>query len=196
LKKTFASQKGELYVDYGGANGDICATIGESLGITDKNQIVNVEISDLDFNKNVRNVRDVSELESSNSIGLLTAFHVIHHIPTGNMVSILRKLRSMMKTGTYFIIYEHDLPSISTPPKIKHHRSREWLLNYLLLIHFIYECIYEQKPYDDFIKSTLDTTFYSISELQSIIESVGFKMIAKKEMHTFDNSYYAVYQTV
>lgn len=168
-----------FYLDYGGGNGDIAKIIGRHLGITDSKRILNVEKSDLQFNREVTTLQSIPDVK----LGFVTAFHVIHHLGK-NTQTILDEIYNKLVPGGYFVIYEHDLPI----------REKDAILKSLNLIHFMYECVFEGKSYKEFVKDSEETLFYSFEEMKRMIVFTGFTHIIRKELNNRDKSYYSIFR--
>lgn len=168
-----------VYLDYGGGNGDIAKVIGRHLGIDDNKRILNVEKSELKFNREVTTLQSIPDVK----LGFVTAFHVIHHLGQKTQ-SILDEIYSKMIPGGYFVVYEHDLPI----------REKDIILKSLNLIHFMYECVFEGKSYKDFNQDSEETHFYSFEEMKKMIVFTGFTHIIRKELNNRDKSYYSIFR--
>lgn len=99
------------YLDFGGSDGSNAAMIGYHLRlkksdilVIDQEEWIGVKIKpreDVTF-------RDVEYLKKikTNSLDLITCFHVLHHIP--KLKDTIKELRRILKKGGTIIISEHD----------------------------------------------------------------------------------------
>ncbi len=186
-----ATRPTRRYLDYGGANGDICDTIGGLLGITDVKSKINVEITTtLKFNKGVSTYHRLEDAKlEPRSLDLITMFHVAHHLDKAHFVRLLDTYKQLMKPTGIFAIQEHDASWKTS----KYFGNDKDLDDYLFAIHYIYDCLIGDATYVSFMRDCLTTHFYHESEMTGLIESRGFKTVAKKYMHSWNNSYYQIF---
>jgi 2-polyprenyl-3-methyl-5-hydroxy-6-metoxy-1,4-benzoquinol methylase len=125
-------------------------------------------------------------LVGSDTFGIITCFHILHHIPTLFALQFrLKDIHSRIAVGGYLLIREHDANSDIMKKKIA------WQ-------HIVYE-IREIRPnmsQDELIKWILDykLSLYSKENMSKIIEDCGYTYVNSSKPTAFDGSYYGLFK--
>jgi SAM-dependent methyltransferase len=167
----------EVYLDFGGADGQITAEVGVALGATVS------YCADLDSWENMHhNVSRDSRVQflpidqnenkiplPDNSVDFCTALQVLHHLP--NLNKSLSELYRVLKPGGYLIIREHDVTS-----EDERHRVN--------LIHYLYEVVTATKPNLDYFDH--NPIYHSQLQWSNILTNIGFHVFRLKNAGSDD----------
>lgn len=168
------------YLDFGGGSGDMAYAIGNQMRLTKENIFV---VDKKEFggttwipNKKITFYDNINNIKS-NSIDLITCFHVLHHID--NIDDIINEFYRVLKPDGILIILEHDV-------------DNQLLTNYIDIEHLIFDTIINKNiSYDDYIK-TYFSKFYSKNDLIKIFNK--FKFINYTNINKPDNSAYFTFK--
>jgi len=154
------------YLDFGGANGELTVAIAKYLKLN-KEQVF---VSDI---KSWFNTDNISEYQKNvtlrylttsllpfedNSLNLISAFQVFHHIKHMDMT--LKEINRVLKEDGILLIREHDCDSIATRTLID-------------LDHSLREMCTSDKENLDFLHSYTDD-YYSMKNMTNLIVKYGF----------------------
>jgi len=168
----------ENYLDFGGGDGSI------TLGISKYFKCINtycVDIKNWDDNKprkylyNQLNYIDVNKYNPTfnilqNSLNLITAFQVFHHML--DVSTTLKILYDLLKPGGYLIIREHDCDNNDTRMLID-------------IEHILYDYVYDEIP--NCINNYF-AYYKTKNEWINIITNIGFKHISTNPLVINNNT--------
>lgn len=183
LRYTISYFKGaKTILDYGGSNGYMGAALGKTLRIDKKNNYV-VDIPEWSGKKIVPR-QDITFVPlnkaneaniKTNSIDVITAWHVLHHIKDIKLA--IKFIKRVLKPGGVFIIKEHD---IRTEDEFK----------FVNLEHMMFAVGFRGLSMQDF-----NNVYFKGRKQEELDALIGMKKIFTKYVpHTRDYSYYAVYK--
>ena len=171
-------------LDYGGGDGAILSLFATKLKLIKENAIsVDVETwVGTTHNKPYKNIsyktiKPGSEIGfSNNSLDVILAFQVLHHLSYDELKLRLREFYNLLKKGGVLVVREHD----ST---IENLEETNYVRTFIDIEHTLYETVVNDQPkmngeqlciYDDGDK------YKSIREWDKAIESYGFKRLTGK----------------
>ena len=134
-------------LDFGGNVGNVAYVLGHEILKLPKERIICVDIDEW-AGKNWKPRDDITWIHTdnlekipTNSVDVITCFHVLHHIPNNLYKNILSNLYRILSKNGVIVLYEHD------------GISKEW--SYIIeLEHMLYDVVLEKKiSYAKFIKT-------------------------------------------
>jgi superfamily II DNA/RNA helicase len=171
-------------LDYGGGNGAILSLFSARLNLFKENAIsVDVETwvgttHDKPY-KNItyKTIKPGSEIGvSNNSLDVILAFQVLHHLPYDELKLRLKEFYNLLKKGGILVVREHDC-------SIENTEETNYVRTFIDIEHTLYETVVNDQPkmngeqlcvYDDGEK------YKSIREWDKTLESYGFKTLSGK----------------
>jgi 2-polyprenyl-3-methyl-5-hydroxy-6-metoxy-1,4-benzoquinol methylase len=171
-------------MDFGGNNGDAAHIIGDKLSVDPKNTY-SVDVTDWVSEKwsprsdivfiHTNKMHDKNIMED-NSVDLIMAMHVLHHINMKEIKTIIKTFDRILSKKGIIILYEHDCNSVL-------------MKNLIDLEHIIFDVVISKKiTYEKFIKSYFAE--YKTKEEFEKIFSKYFKKYKTIELNNKDNSFY------
>lgn len=160
------------YLDFGGANGELTVALAKYLKLN-KEQVFVSDIKSWFSTENVSEYQKNVTLRylttsllpfEDNSLSLVSAFQVFHHIKHMDMT--LKEINRVLKEGGILLIREHDCDSIATRTLID-------------LDHSLREMCTSDKESLDFLHNYTDD-YYSMKNMTNLIIKYGF---VEKEMN-------------
>lgn len=99
---------GQTYLDFGGGDGYMAEFFGKSMGAE---KIYCVDVAEWSGQKRKPNPNIIFESDlkkiKDNSVGLISAWHVLHHIK--NVEEVIDEFKRILKPNGRLVIYEHDV---------------------------------------------------------------------------------------
>lgn len=179
-RKYFTNAK--TIMDYGGSNGYMAAELGKILRIKKSNNYV-VDIPEWSGKKIVPhpditfvplNKNNEAEIKS-NSIDVVTAWHVLHHIKDLSLA--INFIKRVLKPGGRLIIKEHDI------------RSKD-AYNFVDLEHMMFAVGFRGLSMEDYEK-----VYFKGRKKEDLAKIIGMRKIFTQYMpYTRDYSYIEVYE--
>lgn len=171
-------------LDYGGGDGAILSLFATKLNLIKENAIsVDVETwvgtthSKPYKNITYKTIKPGSEIGvSNNSLDVILAFQVLHHLSYDELKLRLREFYNLLKKGGVLVVREHDC-------SIENSEETNYVRTFIDIEHTLYETVVNDQPkmngeqlciYDDGDK------YKSIKEWDKMIESYGFKRLTGK----------------
>jgi 2-polyprenyl-3-methyl-5-hydroxy-6-metoxy-1,4-benzoquinol methylase len=170
-------------MDFGGNVGNGAYTLGREILKLPKEKVLCVDIDEW-AGESWKPRGDITWIHTnnlekipSNSIDVITCFHVLHHIPDNLYKTILSNLYRILSKNGVMCIYEHNAS------------SKEW--SYIIeLEHMLYDVVLEKKiAYSKFTK-THYSKYLSIPKWTNLFTEYGFNVTSIKELSNLDNSFY------
>lgn len=181
--KNHTTTKVKSMLDFGGNVGNTVFHIGRQILKLSKNNTYSADIPEWSGEKWIPRdditFIDANKLEniSDNSIDMISAFHVLHHIKLKEYPKILKHFYRILSPGGFIVIYEHDCNAA----------------NMAILIdieHALYDVIVSKKnTWGEFVKDHY-AKYLSIKKWQTTFENAGFKKYHVMELKNIDNSFY------
>jgi ubiquinone/menaquinone biosynthesis C-methylase UbiE len=117
----------------------------------------------------------------TNSVDMISAFHVLHHINPTEYNKIFAEFYRILSPNGFIVLYEHDCNSANTGLLID-------------LEHALYDVVSSKKTtWADFVNSHY-ATYFGIKKWQDMFESAGFKKYREIELKNIDNSFYMFFK--
>ena len=174
-------------VDFGGNVGNTAYFIGRKILQLPKNKTMVVDIDEWSGEKwSPRS--DITFINSNemdkipdNSVDIITAFHVLHHINSDEYKKIINDFFRILKKTGVIVLYEHDC-----------HDDND--ASFIDVEHALYDVVASKKvKWSEFIK-TFYAKYLNKNDWKSLFEKNGFKLYSTLELHNLDNSFYMFFR--
>ena len=173
------------YMDYGGNCGDIARILGTKMHLSKENITV---VDTLNWAGRTLNPRsDITFVDfmhmkriKSNSMNLITCFHVLHHLKPNDLKVCLTNICRILRHDARLIILEHNS------------WNEQWS-NIIDMKHKLFDIVLNKTAtYDNFHEKCY-SLYRSSTEWTAILSRFGFNEIQQKHIHNNDNSYYGIF---
>ena len=179
--KNNISTKIKKILDFGGNVGDTARTYGDILGL-DKKSVYVVDIDEWSGEK-WKPRADITFVHynnmdkiPSNSIDLITIFHVLHHINPNDYPNIIDTFNRILSKDGVIILYEHN----------SYHEPFSLLID---LEHMLYDVVTSKKmTYEEFVLDFY-AEYLKLEQWQNIF-SKHFTVCKSIIPHSIDRSFY------
>jgi ubiquinone/menaquinone biosynthesis C-methylase UbiE len=174
-------------LDFGGNVGNTAYFIGQKMLKLNKKNIIVADIDEWGVEKWSPR-KDITFINSSklntisnNSIDMISAFHVLHHINSKEYEYLFNEFYRILSPDGFIVIYEHDCDN----------NDMSILID---LEHALYDIVASQKiTWNNFIKSFY-AKYMSKNMWKKMFENAGFKLYKSIELNNLDNSFYMFFK--
>lgn len=181
--KNHTTTKVTSMLDFGGNVGNTVFHIGRQILKLSKQNTYSADIPEWSGEKWVPR-EDITFVDANNldqipdnSIDMISAFHVLHHINAKEYSKILKHFHRILSPRGFIVIYEHDCTCA----------------NMAILIdieHALYDVVVSKKNnWGEFTKHYY-AKYLSIKKWQTMFGNAGFKKYHTTELKNIDNSFY------
>ena len=174
-------------LEFGGNVGNTAYALGQYNNLTKKDTLV-ADIPEWEGIKweprkdiTFINAENLDEIKS-NSVDMITVFHVLHHINKQDITKILKQFNRILTSDGFIVLYEHDC-------------GNKNMAAFIDIEHALFDAITLRKPYDKFVKSYY-AKYYSFKQWQFMFENSGFKKYHSIELRNLDNSFYMFFKKI
>jgi len=187
--KTYKISNIKGFLDFGGGEGYMAEVIGcEKLNLPKKR----VHVADVagwasrkyEPSKNItfHNMdSDGMKNIKTNSIGLITILHVMHHIPVEERDKCITELVRILSPQGLIILYEHDC-------------SNQLFANLITLEHLLFDVVLANIMTLEEFKKDFYAAYMSESDWANKFIGAGLKQVGVKLLNNKDNSFYSYFK--
>lgn len=170
------------FLDFGGGSCDIAFHMGNLIGAQEVYCIDIDEWVDIKW-KRRNNVTFFNNLEKikDNSINLILASHVLHHIDDNQIKDIINDFQRVLSNDGIIILKEHDC-------------QNDEFAKLLDLQHMIYDTVITQTTTYDKFKKSFYSNYKSTKDWNKLFSNFTLVKTIKKK--NYDNTYFAIYKKI
>jgi ubiquinone/menaquinone biosynthesis C-methylase UbiE len=117
----------------------------------------------------------------SNSVSMITSFHVLHHIKPKKRDKIIKELYRILSPNGFIVIYEHDCYSAD-------------MRSFIDIEHALYDVVVSKKTEWSKFTDVFYANYLSKNGWKRTFEDEGFKMYKTIELRNLDNSFYMFFK--